>query len=65
MTNTAPSAKLRTAVIYALTIERFRGITCFKWKPAPGVNVILGGGDVGKTTILQAIILSPMICRCP
>ena len=57
MTDTAPLAKLRTAVIYALTIERFRGITCFKWKPSPGVNVILGGGDVGKTTILEAIAL--------
>lgn len=31
------------------------------WHPARGVNVILGGGDVGKTTILDAIalLLSP------
>jgi putative ATP-dependent endonuclease of the OLD family len=48
--------------IYALTIERFRGITSLKWKPSRGVNVILGGGDVGKTTILEAIalLLSPV-----
>lgn len=25
--------------------------------PRPGINVILGGGDVGKTTILDAIAL--------
>ncbi|QSR85305.1 AAA family ATPase [Methylacidimicrobium sp. B4] len=48
--------------IYALTVERFRGITSLKWKPSRGVNVILGGGDVGKTTILDAIalLLSPV-----
>jgi putative ATP-dependent endonuclease of the OLD family len=29
--------------------------------PRPGVNVILGGGDVGKTTILDtiAVLLAP------
>ena len=62
MTDTAPSAKPPAAAIYALTIERFRGITSLKWKPSRGVNVILGGGDVGKTTILEAIalLLSPI-----
>jgi putative ATP-dependent endonuclease of the OLD family len=47
--------------IYRLTIERFRCITAFSWHPAKGVNLILGGGDVGKTTILDAIglLLSP------
>lgn len=32
-----------------------------RWFPAKGVNVILGGGDVGKTTMLDAIalLLSP------
>jgi putative ATP-dependent endonuclease of the OLD family len=43
--------------IYHLTIERFRCIKTFSWHPAKGVNVILGGGDVGKTTILDAIAL--------
>ena len=57
MTATAPSAKPPAAAIYALTIERFRGITSLKWKPSRGVNVILGGGDVGRATILEAIAL--------
>lgn len=50
-----------TAVIRRLTIERFRGIENLVWYPRPGLNVILGGGDVGKTTILDAIalLLSP------
>src|SRR5208282_5154427 len=48
-------------IIYRLAIEHFRCITKFSWHPAKGVNVILGGGDVGKTTILDAIglLLSP------
>jgi putative ATP-dependent endonuclease of the OLD family len=48
-------------VIRKLTIERFRGIQRLEWWPAKGVNLILGGGDVGKSTILDAIalILSP------
>jgi putative ATP-dependent endonuclease of the OLD family len=47
--------------IRKLTIERFRCIESLTWRPANGVNVILGGGDVGKTTILDAIalLLSP------
>jgi putative ATP-dependent endonuclease of OLD family len=48
-------------IIYHLAIERFRCITAFSWHPAKGVNLILGGGDVGKTTILDAValLLSP------
>src|SRR5438132_1338768 len=47
--------------IYRLEIERFRGIKKLSWHPGGGMNVILGGGDVGKTTILDAIglLLSP------
>jgi putative ATP-dependent endonuclease of OLD family len=41
--------------IRRLTIRRFRGIENLVWLPDPGVNVILGGGDVGKSTILDAI----------
>lgn len=55
MTDTAPPTKPPATTIYALTIERFRGITSLKWKPSRGVNVILGGGDVGKTTIFEAM----------
>lgn len=43
--------------IRLLTIRRFRGIEELTWRPARGVNVILGGGDAGKTTILEAIAL--------
>src|SRR6266545_4422990 len=52
---------MSASVIYQLLIERFRGIKTLSWRPVKGVNVILGGGDVGKTTILDAIglLLSP------
>jgi len=48
--------------IYHFRIDRFRGIKDLSWHPASGVNIILGGGDVGKSTILDAIglLLSPM-----
>lgn len=56
--DTEPAA---SAAIYHLAIERFRGIRTLSWYPVRGVNVILGGGDVGKTTLLEAIglLLSP------
>jgi putative ATP-dependent endonuclease of OLD family len=44
-------------IIRKLTITRFRGIQDLKWNPAATINIILGGGDVGKTTILEAIAL--------
>lgn len=52
---------MTTALIRKLSIQRFRGMVAFDWRPAPGMNVILGGGDVGKTTVLEAIalLLSP------
>jgi putative ATP-dependent endonuclease of OLD family len=51
----------RSACILRLLIERFRGIPHLSWQPANGLNVVLGGGDVGKTSILDAIglLLSP------
>jgi putative ATP-dependent endonuclease of OLD family len=50
-----------SAKILKLKIDRFRGIEALDWKPSPGMNIILGGGDAGKTTILEAIalLLSP------
>ncbi len=57
-----PTASPRSVpVIYELTITRFRGIESLTWQPAKGVNLVLGGGDVGKSTILDAIgfLLSP------
>ena len=43
--------------IRRLTICRFRGIEHFIWHPDPQTNIILGAGDAGKTTILEAIAL--------
>lgn len=43
--------------IRRLSIERFRGIEFLLWLPDEGVNVILGGGDAGKSTVLDAISL--------
>ena len=50
-----------TALIRRLEIDRYKGIEKLVWRPGPGMNIILGGGDVGKTTILEAIalLLSP------
>ena len=47
--------------IKLLTIERFRGVKSFSWYPAAGLNLILGGGDAGKSTVLDAIglLVSP------
>ncbi|TIM70593.1 MAG: ATP-binding protein, partial [Mesorhizobium sp.] len=52
--DTAPHIRL-------LSIKRFRGIENLTWRPNKGVNVLLGGGDVGKSTILEAValLLSP------
>jgi len=52
---------VQAPVIYRLVISNFRGLKTLSWCPASGVNVILGGGDAGKSTILDAIalLLSP------
>lgn len=47
--------------ILRLDIRGYRGLKQLTWRPAAGLNVVLGGGDVGKSTILDAIglLLSP------
>lgn len=46
-----------TSHLRRLKIERFRGIESLTWLPTAGINILLGGGDVGKTTILDAVAL--------
>jgi putative ATP-dependent endonuclease of the OLD family len=55
------SIVIATALIRKLNIQRFRGLENFEWCPEPGMNVVLGGGDVGKSTVLEAValLLSP------
>jgi putative ATP-dependent endonuclease of OLD family len=47
--------------IRSLTITNFRSVGGLTWVPGPGINVIVGPGDAGKTTVLDALalILSP------
>ncbi|WP_282027771.1 ATP-dependent nuclease [Ruegeria faecimaris] len=43
--------------ILKLKIRNFRGVQELEWYPAHGMNFVLGGGDTGKTTVLEAIDL--------
>lgn len=45
------------ARIRSIQIEHFRGIRAFSWLPSPGVNCLIGPGDSGKSSILDAIAL--------
>lgn len=46
-----------TSKILKLKIRNFRGIHELEWRPSLGMNFVLGGGDTGKTTVLNAIDL--------
>ncbi len=43
------------ARIRQLEIRNFRSIKSLEWKPTSGINCLIGPGDSGKTTILDAI----------
>ena len=43
------------ARIRAIEINNFRGIKEFAWLPSPGLNCLIGPGDSGKSSILDAI----------
>ena len=43
--------------IRLLTIQRYRGIQAFTWKPNAGINCLIGPGDTYKSTVLTAISL--------
>ncbi|WP_057460969.1 ATP-binding protein [Pseudovibrio sp. POLY-S9] len=45
------------AVIRKIEIENFRSIQKLEWFPTPGMNCLIGAGDSGKSTILDAIDL--------
>lgn len=45
-------------VIREILISNFRGIYSLKWWPNPGINCLIGPGDGGKSTVLDAIELT-------
>lgn len=45
------------ALIRYLEVERFRGIAHGHFVPTPGINALIGPGDSGKSTLLDAIDL--------
>lgn len=45
------------AQIRHIEIVHFRGIEKLDWHPAPGINCLIGPGDAGKTSVLDAIDL--------
>lgn len=44
-------------LIRKLEIKNFRSIRHLEWAPMPGINCLIGPGDSGKSTILDAIDL--------
>lgn len=46
------------SVIRHLQIQNFRAIKNLSWNPKPGLNCLIGPGDSGKSTILDAIDLA-------
>ena len=45
------------ARIRKIEISNFRGIQKLVWYPSPGISCLIGPGDSGKSTILDAIDL--------
>jgi predicted ATPase len=43
--------------IRKIEISNFRCIQSFTWRPSPGLNCLIGPGDSGKSTVLDAIDL--------
>lgn len=44
-------------------IKRFRGIGHCEWAPRPGINALIGSGDSGKSTLLDAVDLAMALRR--
>jgi hypothetical protein len=45
------------ARIRFIDIRNFRCLKAFAWQPAPGLNCLIGPGDAGKSSVLDAIDL--------
>lgn len=45
------------ALIRVLEIENFRAVKALRWLPGPGLNCLIGPGDSGKSTVLDAVDL--------
>jgi hypothetical protein len=45
------------ARVRAVEIRNFRGIKALTWYPAAGINCLIGSGDSGKSSILDAVDL--------
>lgn len=43
------------ARVRQLDIRNFRGVETLSWLPSPGINCLIGPGDSGKSTVLDAI----------
>lgn len=43
------------SLIRKIKITNFRGLKHFEWQPSPGINCLIGPGDSGKSSILDAI----------
>jgi len=43
------------AKIRHIEIRNFRGVKYLNWAPKDGINCLIGPGDSGKTSILDAI----------
>lgn len=43
--------------IHEISIENFRGIKSFKWRPSSSFASLIGPGDSGKSTVLDALAL--------
>ncbi|NOH53641.1 AAA family ATPase [Vibrio coralliilyticus] len=46
------------SIIRHVEIQNFRSIKHFSWNPRPGLNCLIGPGDSGKSTVLDAIDLA-------
>ena len=45
------------ARVRAVEIKNFRGIKELTWYPAAGINCLIGPGDSGKSSVLDALDL--------